>query len=197
MIKKIRRTYFEIWGDEEAQNAILKGLLLGLGVLFIIQSVALVVISLRKPIFIALGNEETKIFQVTPPSKELLTQELKRTVKAYVETHYNWDSSTVEQAHEKAATYVSEKFVKAFVSANAEQVKIAKDKKLKEVVYVSDPIQVDLSILTAHVKLDRILIIDALRATTAWNLDVTFEYGPRTDKNPEGIYVTGEKQLNP
>jgi hypothetical protein len=161
MIKKIRRTYFEIWGDEEAQNAILKGLLLGLGVLFIIQSVALVVISLRKPIFIALGNEETKIFQVTPPSKELLTQELKRTVKAYVETHYNWDSSTVEQAHEKAATYVSEKFVKAFVSANAEQVKIAKDKKLKEVVYVSDPIQVDLSILTAHVKLDRILIIDA------------------------------------
>ena len=196
MIRNIRRSYFEVWGNEEAQNRILKGLLLGLCVLYSIQTIALVFVYCRKPVLIAVGSDETKIFHIIPPTQELLAQELKRTVKSYVETHYNWDPSTVENAHAEAARYVSEKFVKSFVSANAEQVKIAKEKKLKEIVYISD-IRIDPQMLTARVYIDRILIIGALRATTPWMLDITFEYGPRTPTNPEGIYVSGEKQINP
>jgi hypothetical protein len=197
MIRTIRRSYFEIWGNEEAQNKILKSLLTGLGVLFLVQSVSLAILSLKKPVLIAVGNEETKVFEVAPPTSDLLTQELKRTVKAYVEAHYNWDSTTVASHHEEAAKYISEKFVKAFIAANSEQVKIAQEKKLQEKVYFSSDVQIDSKAMTAKVFLDRILVIDALRAVTPWILVVTFEYGPRTDKNPEGIYVTGEKQVNP
>ena len=107
MIQKIQRSYFEIWANEEAQNSILKWLLLVLGILFLLQSVVLAVVCLRKPVLIAIGNDETRVFRVTPPSSELLTEELRRTVKAYVEAHYNWDSTSVEKAHEQAARYVS------------------------------------------------------------------------------------------
>src|ERR1700761_7667567 len=116
MVRDIRRKYFEIWGDEEAQNSILKGLLLLMGSLLIVQSVALAILALKKPVLIAMNTEETRIFTVAPPSDELLAVELKRMVRGYVETHYTWDSSTVEKAHTEAARYVAPDFVKAFTA---------------------------------------------------------------------------------
>ena len=85
--------------------------------------------------------------------------------------------------------------MKAFLAANAEQIKVAQEKKLKEVIYISD-IRIDPQAMTARVLIDRILIVDSLRATTPWILDITFEYGPRSDRDPEGIYITGEKQVS-
>lgn len=196
MIRNIRRRYFEVWGDEQSQNVFLKGFVVVLAALFLIESIALLVLCLRKPELIAVGQSETKVFTVQPPSAELLKEELKRTVKKYLETHYNWEPATVEKAHQVASLYVAEKFVKAFNSANAEQVKIAKDQKISEKVYPGDPI-VDDKALTARVSMDRILVINGLRTTSPLTLDVTFEYGPRTASNPEGIYVTGEKVIDP
>lgn len=195
MIRIIQRRYFEIWGNEEAQNVFLKGLLSVLGVLFLIQSIALTVLAVRKPVLVAVGPTETKVFNVTPPSDELLTVELKRLVRLYIETHYNWDFTTIEKAHAEAARFVSEKFVKAFMAANADQVKQAKEKKITERVYLSSEILVDVKSLTARIPMDRIFSVDGLRVTSPLTLDVTFEYGPRTSQNPEGIYITGEKVI--
>jgi hypothetical protein len=193
-IKKMGRAYFEIWGDEQAQNVLLKGLLTGLAVLFVIETLALMMVSLRKPVIIAIGQDQTEVLKITPPGDELLTQELSRSVRNYIQYHYTWDSGSIEKAHEMASHYVSDRFRQAFLSANADQIKIAKEKRLQETVYVSS-IKTDSKTLSARVFLDRILIIDGLRATNPWVLDVHFEYGPRTDINPEGIYITSEQPV--
>lgn len=192
MIRNIKRTYFEVWGTEEAQNAFLKGLLCTICTLFVIQSIALIIVSLRKPTLVAVGKSESRVLTITPPSDELLQEELRRIVRKYVETHYSWDSTTIDKAHEQASKYVSEKLIKAFNSANADQIKIAKEKKVSQKVYVYD-VAVDAKALSARVSSDRILIVEGLRATNPFILDITFDSGPRTDINPEGIYITGEK----
>ena len=196
MIRNIHRNYFEVWGSEEAQNAFLKGILCIVSILFLVQSIALVVVSLRRPTLIAIGKSETKVLTFTPPAETQLNDELKRVVKNYIETHYNWDSSTVDKAHEQAAHYVSEKLIKAFNTANAEQIKIAKEKRVSQRVYLSSEILVDTKALTARASTDRILTIEGLRAASPFILDITFEYGSRTQENPEGIYITGEKVIS-
>lgn len=194
MIRDIRRRYFEIWGTEEAQNSFLKGAIVVLSVLFAAQSIVVTVLALKKPVLVAVSGAETKVLAVAPPSDELLSSELKRVVRSYVETHYTWDSSSIEKSHAEASRYVGQAFVKAFNSANAEQIRIAKEKKVSQKVYVSE-ITIDLKKLTTRVAMDRILMIEGLRATNPFNLEITFEYGPRTPTNPEGVYVTGEKNL--
>lgn len=196
MIRSIRRRYFEVWGSEEAQNVFLKGILCGLATLFAIQSVGMVILVTRKPTLIAVGANETRVFDPAPPGPELLAQELRRLVRQYVETHYNWDDSTIERSHAEAARYVSPSFVKSFMAANAEQVKLAKEKRIAERVYVSGEILVDPKALAARVPMDRIFSVNGIRATSPLTLDLTFEYGPRTEQNPEGIYITGEKAVS-
>lgn len=193
MIRNIQRRYFEIWGNEEAQNAFLKGLLCVMAGLFLIQSIALAILACRKPILVAVSAKETQVFNTEPPAQELLKLELKRLVGQYVETHYNWDYATIERAHNDASKFVSDKFIKAFVAANAEQVRQAKEKKVTERVYVSSEPQIDAKNLVARISLDRVFLVSGIRATNPLILDVTFEYGLRTDSNPTGIYITGEK----
>jgi hypothetical protein len=192
MIRDISRKYYEIWGNEEAQNSFLKGLLVVLASLFFIQSIALTILALRKPDIIAVSETETAILTKAPPSDVLLETELKRIVSRYALAHYYWDVATIDEAHRQAAHYVASSFQKSFVEANAQQVKIAKEKKLSQKVYVSN-ITDDPQALTARVTLDRILQVDGLRVATPLVLDLTLQSGPRTNTNPEGLYITGEK----
>lgn len=193
MIRKITRPYFEVWGSEEAQNTFLKGILVVLSVLFVAQSIVLAVLACRKPVLVAVTPAETQILRIMPSGPDLLSAELKRVVKRYVETHYNWEPATIDKAHAEAARYVSEKFVKAFIAANAEQARQAKEKKISERVYLSGEIQVDPKELTARVAMDRVFSIDGIRATSPLVLSIGFEYGPRTEQNPEGVYIVSEK----
>ena len=192
MIRDIQRKYFEIWGNEEAQNTFLKGFLVVLAALFVIQSLVLSLLFLKKPILVAVGKADTQVLTLTPPSEDLLKSELERVLRHYAESHYTWDSTTVEKAHSEAAKYVASEFQKSFQAANAEQVKLEKEKQLSQKVYVS-ALVVDPSALTARVTLDRILSVDGLRAAFVIVLDLKFESGPRTPSNPEGIYITAEK----
>ena len=195
MIRNISRRYFEIWGNEEAQNIFLKGLLSVVSVLFLIQSIALTVIATRKPVLVAVGQGESRVLTLTPPNEELLTSELRRWAKQYVETHYNWNYDSIEKAHAEAAKYVSTKFVKSFLAANSEQAKLAHEKKITERIYIAGDILVDSKALAVRVVTDRIFSIEGLRVANPMTLDIGFEYGPRTLQNPEGIYVISEKIL--
>ena len=195
MLRTITRRYFEIWGSEEAQNAFLKLLLIVLAAFFVVQSGALTALALRKPVLIAVGEKESRVLTLTPPGEALLQAELKRLVRQYVETKYNWDYTTIETAHQAATRYVSEKYIKAFIAANAGQVRAVHEKKVNERVYVSGEIQVDNGHLTARVPMDRVFSVDGIRATSPLTLEIKFEYGPRTPQNPEGVYITGEKAL--
>ena len=114
-MRNIKRKYFELWADEEAQNYVLKWLLIGSFALIIIESGLLCVLAMKKPTLIALGQNDTKILTLEKPKPELLYDELKRTVEGYTKTHYTWDFNTIDSANKSAAKYVSDKFQKSFL----------------------------------------------------------------------------------
>lgn len=191
MIKNIQRTWFEVWGDEAAQNQILKGLTAFLIVLVAIQSVALVILSLRKPVLIAVSGAETKVLAAVPPNTEILEQETRRIVAAYIKARHNWEWNQIEAHLKEAVRYVDADFEKAFKKATAEQIRLAKEKKISQVFYPTN-ITLNLDAKTAKVSGDRILMIDGLRATNPMTVEVTFRLNQRSAANPEGVYITAE-----
>ena len=138
MIRKIERHWFEVWGTETAQNQFLKGLLVLLLALLVTETVVILILGLRKPSIIAITSTQTGLLKVAPPSKELLESEVLRITKEYISKHHNWDWQQIEQTQKEAARLVAPGFEKAFLKANSEQVKIAKEKKLSQKFYVSD-----------------------------------------------------------
>lgn len=194
MIRNVQRTWFEVWGTEQAQNRFLKGLLLLFLCLSTLETIGLVTLSLRQPALIAVTPSQTQVLAVAPPNEELLASELKRAATAYVLARHNWDWNTIEKSHGDAARYVESGFAKEFQQANASQVKAAKDKKVSQKFYISD-LKIDPKAKTAQVTGDRILVVEGLRATNAMALEIVFDYGARTPSNPEGIYITAEKLL--
>ncbi len=194
-MSNFKRKYFEIWADEEAQNLVLKWILIFALIIILGESASLCVLALRHPDLVAVSEKETKLFTITPPKPDLLRAELDRTVTAYVLTHYNWDWNTVEKAHKDASKYVSDKFQKAFISSNEDQVKLAKEKKVVQRVYLEKPPEIDIEKMVAKITLDRIFSVDGIKATSPLSLEIGFEYGPRTSDNPEGIYVVSEKLI--
>ena len=193
MIRNIKRPYFEIWGAEESQNKILKWLILYYTLIIMVETGVIAVMANRKPKIIAIGDQKSQVLVMKEPRKEILEDELDRTVRNYALTHYSWDYGTIEAAHREAAKYVSEKFQKSFLKSNEEQVRFVKEKKVTQKVYVSDAVKIDSKALSARIHLDRIYSIDGLTGSSPITLDLRFEYGPRTDENPEGIYIIDEK----
>jgi len=192
-MNSLKKKYFEIWADEEAQNLILKWILIFALALILVETAALTWLSLRKPTLIAIGEDETRVLTLSPPKPDLLRSELEHTLRYYVEAHYNWDYTTIDKAHEEASKYVAPGFRKAFLASNAEQMKLAKERKVVQKVYLSKTPEIDPDKLTARITLDRIFSVEGITATAPLTLEIKFDYGARTETNPEGIYVTDEK----
>ena len=194
MIKNIQRTWFEVWGDEAAQNQILKGLTALLVALVAIQSIALVILSLRKPVLIAVSGSETKVLAAVPPNAEMLEQEARRIITAYIKARHTWEWNQIETHLKEAARFVDSDFEKSFRKATAEQVRLAKEKKVSQIFYPTN-IALNLDAKTAKVTGDRILMVDGLRATNPMTVEVRFRLNQRTSANPEGVYVTAENLI--
>ena len=194
MIKNIHRTWFEVWGDETAQNKVLKGLNALLVTLVAIQSVALVTLSLRKPVLIAVSSSESKVIKTQFPNEELIEQEVRRIVSSYSKARHNWEWNQIESRLNEAVRYVDKDFYKTFKRATNEQVKIAMEKKISQVFYASE-VTVDLDAKTATITGDRILTIDGLRAANSMKVAIGFRLNSRSSNNPEGVYITSEKLI--
>ena len=188
-----KRKYFELWGDEESQNVVLKWFVIGLSLLAAVLAISLARVGLRPPTLIAIGEQDTKVLRVKEPGESVLKAELERTIREYTTTHYTWSPTSIEAAHKKASSYVAENFRPSFMKSNEEQVRFVKEKKVSQRVYISEPPQIDSKKLTARVRLDRIYQIEGLTGSVPIILDLTFSYGDRTEENPEGIYITDEK----
>ena len=195
MIRNIKRTWFEVWGTEEAQNRFLKAILVFFVTLCCTQSTALVVLALRKPSIIAVSASESRILTITPPKPELLESEVLRAVTGYIHAHYNWEWAKIDESFNKAAKYVSPEFSKKFLDANQEQIRVAREKKVSQRFYLVDT-KSDIKAKSVKVTGDRILLVEGLRASNPLSVEVQFDYGARTEENPEGIYVTGEKLVS-
>lgn len=194
MIQKTKQAWFEVWGNETAQNQILKYLLIVFGAIIIVLTAAVTALGLRSPPIFAVSSIETGRLRSNPPPKEYLESEAKRVITAYLQSRHNWDASTIQASIGNAARFVDDSFRKAFLQANETQIKIAQEKKISQKFYVSR-IDLNLSNGTAAVAGDRILTIDGFRAASALTFQLAFRLGGRTEQNPEGVYITSEQLL--
>lgn len=192
MILKARQKWFEVWGNEVAQNEILKYLLLIFCVANLVLTISLTILSLRSPPIFAVSSIDTGMLRADPPPKEYLEREAKRVVTAYLEMRHNWDSGTIQTSIGAASRFVDSSFRKAFLQANASQIKIATEKRISQRFYVRQ-VSVDLQKDVAGVSGDRILTVDGFKAVSSLSFNLKIRLGERTEQNPEGVYVTSEQ----
>ncbi len=192
MIRKIQRRWFEVWGDEEAQNRILKYILLVLGCLMAIQLGAICLLAMKKPLIISVMKDSTQTVESYEPDAPQLLRELIRVLKQYLRTRHNWDWTTIEARSKLAASYVAPEFREKFYLNVQEQIRLAREKQVSQKLFPDDP-QVELKEKKASVTAERILIVNGIRASQPMTFELSFSYGERTESNPEGIYVTSEK----
>lgn len=194
MIRNIQRHWFEVWGEEQAQNKILKYLLTVFVGITLIQTLALVVLGLRKPPVIAVSAKESRVLTIIPLTEELKKLEVERVVRSYMSEHYNWDWTKVQDSFSRAAKWVHPDFVKRFIAANENQIRLVREKKISQTFYPSEQKKIP-EANRVRVSGDRILNVDGLRAVSPMILEIEYDVGPRTEMNPEGIYITGENVL--
>ncbi|MDZ4083379.1 MAG: TraE/TraK family type IV conjugative transfer system protein [Bdellovibrionales bacterium] len=195
MIRKAKRAWFEVWGNEKAQNQILKLLLLVFGFANSICAISLVYLATKSPALFAVSSVESGMLRNNPPPKEYLVAEATRVVTSYLQSRHSWNASDVRGSIGKASRFIDESFRKSFLSANEAQIRIAQDKKISQKFYVSK-IEVDLAKETASVSGDRILTVDGFRAVNALSFNLTLRLGERTEQNPEGVYITSEQLID-
>ena len=196
MIRKIQRKWFEVWGDEEAQNCLLKYLLLLFTGLCIAQLVVIAVYSFKKPLIISVTTEESRPIEYKEPDANALVKELIRAIKKYLGARHNWDWNTIEARTKDAAQYISPDFRNKYLVSVQEQVRLAKERQVSQRLYSDDP-EVDMKKKTVLVRAERILIVNGIRAAQALNLELGFALGTRSEKNPEGVFITSEKVETP
>jgi hypothetical protein len=196
MIRKIQRHWFEVWGQEEAQNRILKYLLLVTSVLTAILVIVVSVLALKSAPVIILDPETSVILFPSAPDGKALERELIRVLKKYLTTRHNWDWTTIESNAKSASSYVASDFREKYLLSVQEQIRLAKEKQVSQKLFSEEP-EIDLKEKSAVVKTERILIINGIRASQAMIFELTFQYGERTALNPEGIYITSETLKTP
>lgn len=196
MIRKIQRRWFEVWADEEAQNRILKYMVLVLAAVLSVQLVVISVLALRGPVLIAISKEVTQKLDVGEPDPEQLTREIIRAIINYLKTRHNWDWNTVEAKTKAASFYVASDYREKYLVATAEQIRLSKEKQIAQKFFPDEP-KLNMKAKTAQVRADRILIVSGVRAAQGLDLEIGFVLGERTANNPEGIYVTSEKLMSP
>lgn len=192
MILKARQKWFEVWGNEVAQNEILKYLLLIFCVANLVLTISLTVLALRSPPIFAVSSIDTGMLRADPPPKEYLEREAKRVITSYLEMRHNWDSGTIQNSIGSASRFVDSSFRKSFLQANASQIKIATEKRISQRFYVRQ-VSVDLQKGVSTVSGDRILTVDGFKAVSTLSFNLKIRLGDRTEQNPEGVYVTSEQ----
>jgi len=195
MIRKVHRKWFEIWGEEQAQNKFLKGLLLILTSLLICFSVVTCHLSIKPPVLITISPKDTRLLAITDPEVSLLEQEIKSTLKKYMTIRHTWTPKTIEDSANKAKFYIQRSFKKKYRRANKNQIAISKKRNISQKMYVYD-LKLDSSQKKAILKIDRILNISGVRSNRTMTFELKYIFGSRHAANPEGIYITSEKLIN-
>lgn len=192
MIQKTKQAWFEVWGNEVAQNQILKLFLLLFCGISVALAAGITILALRPPPIYAVSMLESGQLRSKPLSKEYLESESKRVITAYLKSRHNWESSSIRGSIGAASRFVDDSFRKSFLQANETQIRIAQEKKISQKFYVLR-LDADVAKGTAIVMGDRILTVDGFRAVSAMNFNLTFRLGSRTEQNPEGVYITSEQ----
>ncbi len=191
MIRKIQRRWFEVWGDAEAQNWILKYLLLLVTVFCTAELIMICVLAFKKPLIISVTNDKTVTIEQSEPNSNALVREIIRAIKSYLKTRHNWDWMTIEAQTKSGAQYLAPDFREKYLIKAQEQIRLSKEKQVAQKLFVDEP-EIDLKNKKAVVKTERVLIVNGIRAAQELVFEISYSLGARTENNPEGIYIVSE-----
>ncbi len=192
----IHKKYFEIWADEQSQNLILKYFLLFTIIIISFLATSIIILSNKNPLIVSVDKNRSKVISVSKESKLFIKEEIKRAISLFINIKQNFNYKTIDKN-----LYISSKFIlpekkKEFLMANNNHQKIVKKKKIIQKFYISSPILIDIKNRQAKVAGDRILIVDGLRATKPMTFKINYQFGKRTEHNPEGVYITSEELIS-
>lgn len=195
MIKNIQRKWFEVWGESEAQNSILKYFVLVLTTICTAQLILICLLALKKPLIISVRDESTTPIEHQLPNVNSLMKEIVRAIKGYLKTRNNWDWTNVEVKVKEGANYIAPDFRDKYLIKSQEQIRIAKEKQVSHKLFPEEPV-IDMKASKALIKTERVLIVNGLRAAQEMIFEISYTIGARTASNPEGIYITAEEIKN-
>jgi hypothetical protein len=158
--------------------------LLGLALIF--------VLSAREPVVLTFDQTATTLKTSALPKPEI---EVQAAIRHYLELRYQWTPANVRKQLEAARLMIHENAIKAYQGAAQNVVHFSTEKQVSQRAY-GNSYEVDLTQKLVRITGDRITSIQNLKAAGRLNLELTFEYGPRTKNNPWGVYVTKEVEVN-
>lgn len=195
MIKNIQRKWFEVWGESEAQNSILKYFILVLTTICTAELILICLLALKKPLIISVTDESSTPIEHQLPNANSLMKEIVRAIKGYLKTRNNWDFSNVDSKVKEGANYIAPDFRDKYLIKSQEQIRIAKEKQVSQRLFPDEPV-IDMKQSKALVKTERVLIVNGLHAAQEMIFEIGYTLGARTAENPEGVYITSEEVKN-
>lgn len=138
-----------------------------------------------------LGPDGSLYEEVAPPDPKV---EIERAVREYLKYRYNWTPQSIKEQVEKAKAFILPSTLKAYNGSMANVIQFSVEKGVEQRIYPVD-VEVDLKKEVVALTGDRVTSIQGLKAAGDLRLELDFESGRRTEKNPWGVYISREKEL--
>lgn len=144
----------------------------------------------KAPVVLSLAQDGSVYMNAPKPDPKI---EIERAVREYLKYRYNWTPKTVAAQVEQSRPFIQPATLKIFDSAMKNVVRFSTERIVTQRIYPVD-VEVDMKKGIVMILGDRITSIQGLKAAGDLKLELGFESGPRTDRNPWGIYVFKEKE---
>jgi hypothetical protein len=148
------------------------------------------VLASKPPEVLTLTPDAALYERIAEPVRE---SAVRRAIEEYLELRYRWEPKTVASRIKDAQAFILPATRKTFESSTANIVRFAQEKLVSQRVF-PDKVAVNLEKQIVAIQGDRVTSIQGLKAAGDLKLELSFDYGPRTPKNPWGIYVTKERE---
>ena len=193
MINKIRLQNAKlpkIVGDLMHSNQFLKMFSIYALTLVIITGIALILVVTKEPVVLTLNTNAEIVTQGVVPKAE---DQVKEAVKAYLHMRYKWKPENVKAKLQSSEAFILPVTLKAFQEAVSKVARFSTEKSVSQAIY-PEIVKVDLQNKTVSINGDRVTSIQGMKAAGELNLEISFDSGPRTKRNPWGFYVVKEKE---
>ena len=145
----------------------------------------------KAPVVLPLAPDGSVYMNSPKPDPKI---EIERAVREYLKHRYNWTPKTVAAQVERSRTFIQPSTLKVFDTAMQNVARFSAERIVTQRIY---PVNVEVDIKKGIVMIlgDRITIIQGLKAAGDLKLELSFESGPRTERNPWGIYFIKEREF--
>lgn len=185
-------SFSKIFSDLKYVNHWLKIFILISSLITLVSLTIAIIEANKEPQIIAINHQGEKLDRNGLPKPET---EIRRAIEAYVTRRYRWEPTTIKQTVSESKAFILPTSIREFEKGMANVIQFSEEKKVVQKVYPEN-IKINLETKTALVTGERITIIQGIRAAGSLRTQLSFEFGPRTELNPWGIYITKELEIH-